>query len=58
MKNLNKDEFHIPFIRNLILVAILTIVSMASVHFFLIKSFPQHHITPSYTSQESQIVPK
>jgi hypothetical protein len=50
MKN---DQFHIPFIKNLFLIAFVTIVSMASAHYFIYKSFSKAPNTPEYTSSPS-----
>ena len=47
-------EFHIPFIKSLVFVAVVTIVSMVSVHIYLHKSLSLPQNTPVYTSSESQ----
>jgi hypothetical protein len=51
-------EFHIPFIKSLVFVAVVTIVSMVSVHYYLTNSLSLPKNTPVYTSQESQILSK
>jgi len=50
MKN---DEFHVPFIKNLVFIGLITVVSMISVRLFL-HSFNHTSIdTPVYASQKS-----
>jgi hypothetical protein len=55
MKN---NEFHIPFIKNLVFIGIVTIVSMVSVHYFFHNMFLQSSNTLEYTSQQSNILEK
>jgi hypothetical protein len=50
MKN---DEFHMPFIKNLAFIGLVTIVSMVSVHYFLVNIFSVPSNPPQYTSQPS-----
>lgn len=50
MKN---DEFHMPFIKNLAFIGLVTIVSMVSVHYFLVNIFSPPSNSPQYTSQPS-----
>jgi hypothetical protein len=50
-----KCDFHIPFIKELVFVGFVTIVSMISMRVFLESMFPTHHITSSFTSSESQL---
>jgi hypothetical protein len=50
MKN---DQFHIPFINNLVFIAAVTLVSMVSAHYFIYKSFSKAPNTPEYTSSPS-----
>jgi|APCry1669189034_1035192.scaffolds.fasta_scaffold53472_2 hypothetical protein len=52
------NEFHVSFIKSLVFVALITIVSMVSVRFLLEKPYSNNHKTPIYTSQESQILSK
>lgn len=52
MKN---DEFHIPFIKNLAFIGLVTIVSMVSVHYFLHNMFIEPSNSLEYTSQKSSI---
>ena len=52
MKN---DEFHIPFIKNLAFIGLVTIVSMVSVHYFLHNMFIKPSNSLEYTSQQSNI---
>lgn len=54
---MEKHDFHIPFIKELAFVGLLTIVSMISVQYFinfLVKPSPN---TPVYTSDEIENVP-
>lgn len=51
MKN---DQFHIPFIKSLVIVAAATIVSMSLAHYFISPKFFSDTKTPSFTSQKSQ----
>lgn len=50
MKN---DEFHIPFLHSLVIVAVVTVVSMVSAHFFIHNSFSTPYDSPQYTSSGS-----
>lgn len=50
MKN---EGFHIPFIKNLAFIGLVTIVSMISVHYFLVNIFSVPSNPPQYTSQQS-----
>ena len=52
---MKKNEFHIPFIKNLAFVGLVTIVSMVSAHYFLKNMLISSSNTPNYTSQQSQI---
>ena len=52
MKN---TEFHIPFIKNLVFIGLVTIVSMVSVHYFLHNMFMEPSNSLEYTSQQSNI---
>jgi|LakMenEpi03Aug12_release.lakeMendotaPanAssembly.Ray.scaffolds.fasta_scaffold32400_15 hypothetical protein len=48
------EEFHVPFIKNLVFVALVTIVSMVSVHYYLTKSLSVPQQSSTYTSEQSQ----
>jgi hypothetical protein len=50
---MKKDEFHIPFIKSLFLIAFVTIVSMVSTRYFIYKSFSKAPNTPEYTLSPS-----
>ncbi len=50
MKN---DQFHIPFIKSLFLIAFVTIVSMVSARIFLQNSFSNHSNSAEFTSFKS-----
>jgi len=58
MSNLKKGQFHIPFIKSLVLMGLVTIVSMISVHYFILQSFSTPSNTRVYTSSESQFQSK
>jgi hypothetical protein len=49
------NEFHVPFIKELVFVGLITIVSMVSVHFLMKKEIFIPSKTILNTSQESQI---
>jgi uncharacterized membrane protein len=52
------EEFHVPFIKNLVFVGLVTIVSMVSVHYYLTKSLSLPKKASTYTSEQSQMIPK
>jgi hypothetical protein len=52
------NEFHIPFIKNLVFVSLVTIVSMITTHFLVVNYLPGLIQTQEYTTQQSQIQPK
>jgi uncharacterized membrane protein len=52
------DDFHIPFIKNLVFVSLVTIVSMITTHFLVVNYLPKLIQTQEYTTQQSQIQPK
>jgi hypothetical protein len=49
------DDFHMPFIKNLAFVGLVTIVSMITTHFLVINYLPALIKTPQYTSQQSHV---
>ena len=51
MKN---DQFHIPFIKDLIFVAMVTVILATSAHLFLSKTYFPDKNTPVFSSSESQ----
>lgn len=53
-----KDDFHIPFIKNLVFVGLVTIVSMITTHFLVINYLPNLIQNQEYTIQQSQFQPK
>jgi isoprenylcysteine carboxyl methyltransferase (ICMT) family protein YpbQ len=52
-----KNDFHIPFIKNLAFVGLVTVVSMISVRYFLFSYLPTMTNTPIMTHTNSQINP-
>jgi uncharacterized membrane protein len=54
MKN---NEFHMPFIKNLVFVWLVTIVSMISVRFLLVNYDFSFLKSPEYTILKSQLYP-
>lgn len=51
MKN---DEFHIPFLHGMIVVAIVTIVSMIFAHHFISERYFPSQKSSQFTSSKSQ----
>jgi len=52
-----KDEFHVPFIKNLAFIGLVTIVSMITTHFLIVNYLPNLIQNQEYTIQQSQIEP-
>ena len=50
MKN---EEFHVPFIKSLVVVAFVTIVSMAFAHHYIPKLYDSYQNSQEYTSSQS-----
>lgn len=50
MKN---EEFHIPFVKNLAFICLVTIVSMVSVHYFLKNMLVSPLNSPNFSSHKS-----
>jgi hypothetical protein len=50
---MKKEEFHIPFIKSLYLVAFVTIVSMVSAHILVPKLYSNPQEPQEYTSLKS-----
>lgn len=50
MKN---DEFHVPFIKSLMIVAAVTIVSMTFAHYYIPKLYDSYQNPQEYTSGPS-----
>ena len=50
-----KDDFHMPFIKNLAFIGLVTIVSMITTHFLVVNYLPNLIKTQEYTIQQSQI---
>jgi len=57
MSKSKNDDFHIPFIKNLAFVGLVTVVSMITTHFLLINYLPRLIKAQEYTTQQSQITP-
>ena len=53
-----KEEFHIPFIKELAFVGLVTIVSMISVHYFVPSFMPSIINPPNIIYTDSQITEK
>jgi hypothetical protein len=58
MKKSKFEEFHVPFIKNLVFVALVTVVSMISVRYYLTNSLSASQQSSVYTSEQSQFQPK
>lgn len=54
MTNSENHEFHIPFLKSLVFLALVTIVSMISARYFVFYTLSHSSKTPIYTSSESQ----
>jgi hypothetical protein len=50
MKN---DEFHIPFIQSLIIVAVVTVFTASFAHYYIPKLYDSYQNPPQYTSSSS-----
>ena len=50
-----KSEFHVPFIKNLAFIGLVTIVSMITTRFFLVNYISTYLKTPEYTASKSYI---
>jgi hypothetical protein len=48
-----KDDFHIPFIKNLAFVGLVTVVSMITTRYLLVNYLPNLIKTQEYTTQQS-----
>jgi hypothetical protein len=48
-----KNDFHIPFIKNLAFVGLVTVVSMITTHYLLLNYLPNLIKTQEYTTQQS-----
>jgi hypothetical protein len=46
MKN---DEFHVPFIQSLVIVALVTVFSMTFAHFYIPKLYKSYQNSQEYT---------
>lgn len=55
---LEKQEFHISFIKNLAFVGLVTMVCMITTRFLVVNYLPDLIQTQEYTIQQSQIQPK
>lgn len=51
------NEFHQSFIKSLVLVAIVTIISMVSARYIVSSILSKHTTTPTFTIQKSQDTP-
>jgi hypothetical protein len=51
------EEFHVPFIKNLAFVGLVTVVSMITTHYLLLNYLPNLIKNQQYTTQQSQTQP-
>lgn len=58
MTNTKTNEFHKPFIKSLVIVGLVTMVSIISTRYFVNYMLTNYYNPPSYTSYESQISSK
>jgi hypothetical protein len=54
MSNVKTEEFHKPFIKSLVAVGLVTLVSMISTRYFVKYIIYNHYQSHQYTSQDSQ----
>jgi hypothetical protein len=50
MKN---DEFHVPFIKSLVVVALVTVFTMTFAHFYIPKLYQSYQYSQEYTGSPS-----
>jgi hypothetical protein len=50
MKN---DEFHVPFIQSLIIIAVVTVFSMSFAHYYIPRMYDSYQNSQEYTSYKS-----
>jgi ABC-type spermidine/putrescine transport system permease subunit I len=50
---MTNKEFHVPFLKNLVIIASLTLVSMAFAHYYIPKLYGSPQNTQEYTSSPS-----
>lgn len=50
MKN---EEFHVPFIQSLVIVAVVTVFTMAFAHYYIPKLYDSYQNSQEYTSYNS-----
>lgn len=55
---MNSNDFHIPFIKSLLIVAVVTLVSMGTARYFINNSFSSTLNTPNFTSLKSHTSPE
>jgi len=55
---MNKYDFHIPFIKSLLIVAVVTLVSMGTARYFINNRFSTTLNTPNFTSLKSHTSPE
>ena len=50
---MKKEEFHVPFINSLIIVALVTVFTMTFAHYYIPKLYDSYQNTQEYTSLPS-----
>jgi len=50
---MKKEEFHVPFIQSLIIIALVTVFSMTFAHFYIPKLYRSYQNSQEYTSSPS-----
>jgi hypothetical protein len=50
---MTNNEFHVPFLKNLVIIASLTLVSMAFAHYYIPKLYGSPQNPHEYTSSSS-----
>ena len=52
-RKMKNEEFHVPFIKSLIVVAAVTVVSMTFAHYYIPKLYYSYQNSQEYTSSQS-----
>jgi len=50
---MTNNEFHVSFLKSLVIIASLTLVSMAFAHYYIPTLYSSHQNTPEYTVSPS-----
>jgi len=50
---MQNNEFHVPFIQSLIIIALVTVFSMSFAHFYIPKIYKSYQNSQEYTTSPS-----